>query len=356
MSIKLKFAPVSHSWVALHPQPKGVIQFIGGAFFGTFGPMVFYRYLLQQLFNQGYTIILLPFNFTFDHYHEAGFLIQEQYEILPELVRKAILAGYDYQPYLNEKNFSWMAHSIGCKYVDLLEGFTELEKITYPPTEAPQKQKEDPQKLEEFIRKIVLETSKSSDKAKIDRKIQSIVTDLLILMREIKQKVETAKNLIQYYIEQHTKQKVEVEINSIFIKGQPSILLAPDNSGTSSAIKPKFFADIIDALGFGVKPSPEETFALIKDSNMFNLLGLVSFKSDTIAKSTVEWFIKDLKKPPQNLRDDLRGGHLRPLGVQIGKYVINFPDSFPIIQSAKKRSAEFDSYVIQLLASVEKNK
>ncbi len=25
-NLKLRFKPVSHSWVALHPQPKGVIQ------------------------------------------------------------------------------------------------------------------------------------------------------------------------------------------------------------------------------------------------------------------------------------------------------------------------------------------
>ena len=82
-NLKLRFKPVSHSWVALHPQPKGVIQFIAGAFFGTFSPMIFYRYLLQCLYKQGYTIILLPFNFTFNHYVEAGFLMREQYEILP---------------------------------------------------------------------------------------------------------------------------------------------------------------------------------------------------------------------------------------------------------------------------------
>jgi hypothetical protein len=53
MNKNMKFQPVSHSWVALHPQPKGVIQFIAGAFFGTFAPMFFYRYLLQFLFEAG---------------------------------------------------------------------------------------------------------------------------------------------------------------------------------------------------------------------------------------------------------------------------------------------------------------
>lgn len=31
-----KFKPISFSWVALHPQPKGVILFVGGAFLAHF--------------------------------------------------------------------------------------------------------------------------------------------------------------------------------------------------------------------------------------------------------------------------------------------------------------------------------
>jgi hypothetical protein len=64
-------------------------------------------------FEYRYTIIIVPFNFTFDHYAESGFLIREQYEIMPELVRRAIFAEYDYQV-LSDR------HSIGCKYIVLL--------------------------------------------------------------------------------------------------------------------------------------------------------------------------------------------------------------------------------------------
>ena len=66
MNNSFKFRPISFSWVAIHPNPKGIIQFIGGAFFGTF-PTVFYRYFLEELFKQGYTIIALPFKFSFRH-------------------------------------------------------------------------------------------------------------------------------------------------------------------------------------------------------------------------------------------------------------------------------------------------
>lgn len=350
MKAKLRFQPVSHSWVALHPQPKGVIQFIGGAFFGTFFPMRFYRYLLQSLFSDRYTIIILPFNFTFNHYGEAGFLIREQYEITPELVRMAKFAGYDYQVYLNDHNFYWIGHSIGCKYIALLEGFSAL------PREHDQ--------LEAFIRKIVNETSNPSNQEKNERKIQSIVKDLEILIEDLKQKRQRATQLIKYYLGQEQDTYLDTiedpNINrtffkSLFIKGQPSVLLAPVNSGTDSAI-PKVLANIVDNLGWGVKPSSQETYAFIQAANLFNLLGLVRFQSDKLAKSTCDWFINTLKKPPTDFQNNLVGGHLKPLGKQIGNYVINFPDSLPIIESTQRRNAELEIYVVKLLKDLEQER
>ena len=327
MNIKLRFKPVSHSWVALHPQPKGVIQFIAGAFFGTFGPMLFYRYLLQCLFEQGYTIILLPFNFTFNHYQEAGFLIREQYEILPELVRMASEEGYDYEAYLDDQNFSWIGHSLGCKYICLLEAFTALPN--------------QPQDREQLIRNLL---SKTSD----EPQIQSVIADISILIDDLTRKVVEVRKLIHVYVNR------DVKIASIFIKGQRSILLAPDISGTASAIRPQFLANLLDDIGWGVKPTPEETYELIKESDLFNLLGLICFKSDNIAKSTCEWFINTLKKPPGDFMKTIEGGHLRPLGIRLGNHVFNLFDRLPI-ESVEKRNIKFEFYVIQLLKELEKN-
>ncbi|MUL35976.1 DUF1350 family protein [Gloeocapsopsis dulcis] len=326
MNLKLRFRPVSHSWVALHPQPKGVIQFIAGAFFGTFGPMIFYRYLLQCLFEQGYTIILLPFNFTFNHYIEAGFLIREQYEILPELVRMASFEGYAYEAYLDDKNFSWIGHSLGCKYISLLEGFSNLP--------------ENSQERKQFIWKLL---SKTSDEAQI----QSVVADINILVDELTQKIDEVRQLIHAYVNR------DIIINSIFIKGQESILLAPDISDTASAIRPQFLANFIDYLGLGVEPTPEETFNLIQESGLFNLLGLVCFKSDNIAKSTCQWFINTLKKPPKDFLRTLEGGHLKPLGIRLGNIVINLFDR-PVIKLVQKRNLEFELYVTELLKELKK--
>ncbi|MFN6563670.1 MAG: DUF1350 family protein [Nostoc sp. ChiSLP01] len=325
MNLQLRFKPVSHSWVALHPQPKGVIQFIAGAFFGTFFPMLFYRYLLQSLYKQRYTIIILPFNFTFNHYVEAGFLMREQYEILPELVRMATVEGYDYEAYLNDKNFSWIGHSLGCKYISLLEGFTALP----PETEA----------REKFIRNLLSYTSDESQ-------IKSVIADINTLVEELKHKIVEVQKLICSYVGR------EVKINSIFIKGQVSILLAPAITNTASAIRPQFLADIIDKLGFGVKPTIEETQNLIKDSELFNIMGLGCFKSDNIAKSTCDWFINIFKKPPQEFLENLAGGHLKPIGMQLGNNVLN-PFDKPLIESVEKRNKGFEQHVIELLKKLK---
>lgn len=114
------FQPVSFSWVALHPQPRGVIQFIGGAFFGTF-PTLFYRHLLQELYRDGYTLVAMPFRFSLRHWEIAYSLLAEQHrlrQILPDLARRQ---GYGTSVYRQASGYQWLGHSLGCKYIALLE-------------------------------------------------------------------------------------------------------------------------------------------------------------------------------------------------------------------------------------------
>ncbi|MEJ1939081.1 hypothetical protein WDZ92_53460, partial [Nostoc sp. NIES-2111] len=117
---------------------------------------------------------------------EAGFLIKEEYEIIPELIRRAKFAGYDYKAYLSDRNFSWIGHSIGCKYVALLEAFSALPR--------------EPKQLEEVIRDIVTKTSNPSEIAKNERKIQTIVQNLESLINDLKQRRARATQLIKYYL------------------------------------------------------------------------------------------------------------------------------------------------------------
>lgn len=341
MTLQLQFKPVSHSWVALHPKPQGVIQFIGGAFFGTFAPMLFYRRLLQYFFHRSYSIILLPFDFTFNHYREAGFLLREQYRIFPELVRIALLEGYDYQTYLNERNYIWMGHSLGCKYISLLEGFGALP--------------EDKQEREAFIRELL---SHVPNECYSGPEIQSIITELDSLFEVSKQEITVALKLADSYIEEYTTEqsvKEKLDFSSYFIKNQLSILLAPDISNTASAIRPRFLANLIDKLGLGVKPTPALTHQLIIESNLFNLLGLVCFQSDKIAAKTCQWFTQTLGKPPEKDQKDLSGGHLRPLGIPIGNFVFN-PVFDPLLSKVGDRDIFLEDHLHELLETLRNQK
>uniref|UniRef100_A0A5B6ZLU7 DUF1350 domain-containing protein n=1 Tax=Davidia involucrata TaxID=16924 RepID=A0A5B6ZLU7_DAVIN len=47
-------------------KPKAIVKFLGGAFIGAV-PEVTYSYLLELLANEGYFIISVPYNVTFDH-------------------------------------------------------------------------------------------------------------------------------------------------------------------------------------------------------------------------------------------------------------------------------------------------
>lgn len=284
MQVIFKFQPVSSSWVAIHPQPKGVVQFIGGAFFGTF-PTLFYRYFLSQLFAEGYTIIALPFRFSFRHWPIAVSLLKEQEVISKELIAIAKRMGYDYNVYQKNSNYFWVAHSLGSKYVAMLEFLSDVN-----------------------WEKIVGECVENSQIGRIKNIVESIIG------RE-----------------------------EISIKGQASLLIAPDISNTESAIPVPAIANFLDDIGLGVKPNRKQTQSFIKGSNLFNLTALISFDKDTIAgnkddinkstkqqkESDVLWFIELLKykKLSEKLQPVIReipGKHLEPVGVKMGNYIVDF--------------------------------
>ncbi|XP_028126353.1 uncharacterized protein LOC114323085 isoform X1 [Camellia sinensis] len=51
-------------------KPRAIVKFLGGAFIGAV-PEVTYSYLLELLANEGYLIISVPYNVTFDHAEAA---------------------------------------------------------------------------------------------------------------------------------------------------------------------------------------------------------------------------------------------------------------------------------------------
>lgn len=296
MKEEFKFQPLSFSWVAIHPNPKGVVQFIGGAFFGTF-PTLFYRYFLRKVFDEGYTIIALPFRFTFRHWPIAISLLREQAVLRKEITALAQKLGYQHEIYQDKTNYFWIGHSLGCKYLALLEVLGDLKVV------------------EECV------PNSKSQYQQIEDGLQ------------------------------------DIPLNLRTIKGQPSLLIAPDISDTESAIPQPFtfIAHLLDKVGLGVLPTRKQTQCFIEGSVLFNLTGMISFDKDTVAgsekdinkspqqreKSDVLWLIlqlKDRKFPI--LHKEIPGKHLEPVGIQLGNYVVDLNPLDKFIEPVKGRLLE----------------
>ncbi|MFM2303985.1 MAG: hypothetical protein RLZZ135_1395 [Cyanobacteriota bacterium] len=302
-----RFSPISFSWIAIHPQPKGIIQFIGGAFFGTF-PTIFYRYYLQTLFEAGYTIVALPFRFSFRHWDVAIDLLKEQKILRHELAKIANQLEYEGNIYQDNSNYFWLGHSLGCKYIALLEFLSGQE---WP------------------------QIAQSCIGQEIDRQISNII--------------DTA------------------DLANVSILDQPSVLVAPDISDTESAIPVPAIANFLDRIGWGVQPIRKQTQCSIERSRLFNLTALISFDKDTLAgskadkfksakvrqNSDVLWMIEQLnqRKFPI-LHRELAGKHLEPLGIRLGEYIIDLNPFDKFIKRQKSRQIE--QCTIQFLAELAK--
>jgi hypothetical protein len=284
MHPEFRFQPISSSWVAVHPQPKGVIQFIGGAFFGTF-PTIFYRHFLGQLFDAGYTIVAFPFRFSFRHWSIAANLFTEQ-QHLREMLIQSTQAIRIKQIYQDDTKYFWLGHSLGCKYIQLLEFLSSNSW------------------------KEILQEYVSSEEA---QRIQNVIEDIT------------------------GNQKIS-------IKGQSSLLIAPDVSNTESAIPIPLFAKFLDNIGLGVLPTRQQILNCITRSNLFNLTALISFDRDTVAgnkqdefrdqkvqeNSDVFWLSQQLKnKKFPLLHEELPGGHLEPMAIRIANSVIDLSPLTP---------------------------
>ncbi|MGQ9927386.1 MAG: DUF1350 family protein [Chloroflexaceae bacterium] len=107
-----RYERISRSLVARHPNPIGVVEFYGGQFFGQL-PATSYDYFLGMLFQAGYTIIAVPFTFGFNHTEIAEILLIERDLVRAELPELAGVPRF------------WVGHSLGCKFIALLEASTD---------------------------------------------------------------------------------------------------------------------------------------------------------------------------------------------------------------------------------------
>jgi hypothetical protein len=295
MPVKLHFQPLSFSWVALHPDARGVILFIGGAGFGSL-PTLFYRYFLSQVFAQGYTIVALPFRFSFRHWSIAISLLEEQRLLSRLLTEAALKADYPHDLYQEASNYFWVGHSLGCKYIELLELLSGKEW-------------------------------RENVAACTDRATVEWLADRLP--------------------------------DGCAIRDQRSLLIAPDISDTASAIPIPAIARLLDRLNLGVRPGRNQTKCLIRRCQLFNLTAMISFDHDRVAGSInappepdndVRWIFEELQRQ-RLIHRELTGKHLEPIGIKVGNSIVDLNLFDKFIKPLSRW--QLDAVVLEFLEKLE---
>lgn len=259
----LHFRAFSHSWVAIHPNPKGIIQFVGSFFvFGSL-PTIFYYFLLKSLYNKGYSIIAYPSSIIpplrwklkqVNHWRASIQLLKEEYAIKVELIAH-ILKYTDrdcLDIYLDNSNYLWLGHSLGCKYISLLEILSN-----------------DPRNLADNLEQCGITSrqfpiiEKYIGNLEFERKNNERQINFLLTKNQVNQKV----------------------LSKRFIIDQPSIFLAPEIYGTEERNGKSESAIPF----FGLFPDGETTNCLIDLShNFFGLTALIAFYHDKISKDDLK--------------------------------------------------------------------
>jgi hypothetical protein len=127
---------VSGNWALIPRYPKGIVHFLGGAFVAA-APHLTYRWLLEQLAEQGYAAIATPFVNTLDHQAIAETVLQSFESALDSLRTQAILRRR-YLPIYG------LGHSMGCKLHLMIGSHFPVERAgnilisfnNYPASEA----------------------------------------------------------------------------------------------------------------------------------------------------------------------------------------------------------------------------
>lgn len=110
--MSMDWRDVSGNWILVPPNPIAIIHFLGGAFVAA-APHLTYRWLLENLYQQGYGIVATPFVNTFDHIAIATEVHTTFNQALTYLRRQALIPQY--------LPIYGLGHSMGCK-VHLLIG------------------------------------------------------------------------------------------------------------------------------------------------------------------------------------------------------------------------------------------
>ncbi len=293
-----KFLPCSHSWVALHPQPKGVIQFIGSGLWGVL-PTVAYGHFLKSLFEAGYTIVAMPFRFARRHWSVALELLEEHYRVRLAMVEAALAQGYDPTLYVDAAHYAWVGHGLGCRYVALLE-------VLSAPME------------------LMADCCQSLGAVVGALECQRIRQDLAALGQGLRP--------IECRIQRLTGTPVDYRQPSIM--HQASLLLAPVMTDVAGPLR-----WLVDKC-LPAHPTVEQTHQLIEHSPLFQLTGLIQFARDRIAADTCQRLMQEQSHLRRRL---LKGNHGEPVGLRAGPVVVDFNPLDKLVQPLSCRDLEYKS-------------
>lgn len=136
------------------------------------------------------------------------------------------------------------------------------------------------------------------------------------------------------------------------------VLMAPDISGTSAAIPVRWLAKLFDLLGWGVRPTPAQTYALLEASGAFRVAGLMAFDGDTIAGTrdtrpplTVAnlYRILSARRMERLEYAQLAGSHLQPCGGKV--WFVSFGPGLRV-PADPSAAAPVQDGVVSLLAAL----
>lgn len=305
MTITNTHASPSKHWASgsrlyLHPQPRRMIQFIGGFAFGSF-PALFYKRLAMQLCEQKrYSVVLHPFPFNPfipDHWR----LALDLYVRLRTLqLRDLPLLSTNASFYLQRSNHVWLGHSLGCKLIELLETLS----------------------LEPEPRRAALMEILSPEEVE---RIQALIDGTVVQLQRLSSELSNQQNQpasdgaggkTDARFNQELKRQLTRRLEGVpprFILDQPSLLMAPQISGAT-----RLTGTSLCIYSTNVHPSWEQTCYLVRSQpSIFNLTDLIRFSSDTIAADDIH-FLKQVltnrQRPGADFQlHEVEGGHLRPL-------------------------------------------
>jgi hypothetical protein len=111
---------VSGNWILVPSYSRGIIHFLGGAFVAA-APSLTYRWLLENLANEGYLIVATPFINTFDHNTIAKEVLITFDQAMRYLYKRVL-------PPERTLPIYGLGHSMGCKVHLLINSLWEVER------------------------------------------------------------------------------------------------------------------------------------------------------------------------------------------------------------------------------------